>query len=155
MTAAKRIQSTTSYSAPPVKTGSLLERTVMNELLRQPSPHGVKTVTKCNGLWADGYFETITGQCVPFEVKSTLAWQPLATGVFQILSLNKHKKLQAAEGWLIFEQVSEAWASKNPAAPLQEAWHCLSAIHSHLAIRLVQLLPSGQLITHPPPPNAA
>jgi hypothetical protein len=94
----KRIRSEIPFSFAPVSAGSILERAVMDAMLAPSSPHEIKTVHKCNGLWADGYFQRDDGTKVPFEIKSTLGWQQLATGVFQMLSLNQVKSLNASEG---------------------------------------------------------
>ncbi|WP_201496039.1 hypothetical protein [Rubrivivax sp. A210] len=150
----KRIRSETELSSLPVKVGSILEQAVFEAMLDPSSLHGIQKVYKCNGLWADGYFVKSDGTRVPFEIKTTLGWQQLATGVFQILSLNQVKPLHAIEGWLIYERVSAAWEEKNTANPLQEAWYCLSEIHAHLPIKLCQFVPGKGLVVHSAPTAA-
>ena len=150
----KRNRKETPLSSRPVTVGSFLEQTVFNAMLDPASSLGIKTVYKCNGLWADGYFRRDDEAQVPFEIKTTLGWQQLATGVFQILSLNQFKSLGAPEGWLIYEKVSDAWSEKNIAYPLQEAWYCLSEIHTHLPIKLCQLVPGVGLVVQSAPTAA-
>lgn len=144
MSTPRRNQSSTPVKEASQVSGSTLERAVFNALLQNASSLGLSELNKCNGLWAD----LNNGTKVVFEIKSTLSWSALSTGVFQLLSLNSFKTLGASEGWLIYERISDAWRDKNQEKPLQEAWHCLSAIHSCLPIRLCELQSNGQLTVH-------